>query len=412
MEDSALAASPSNEVEEAGIEQVDSGLVLVQGQGETEDDLQRHDIAAYQASLSASDWTVETLVSQLRKGRIDLNPHFQRRNAWVGQRQSRLVESVLLGYPIPQIVLAEREPLSGQFFVIDGKQRLLALRQFAVDASQPSDEKFSPLKLEGLKILHHLNGKTLSEVLASYPEYGPRFENHTIRTVFLSNWRSEDFLLSLFLRLNTGSVALSPQELRQALKPGPFTEWIDEKSINSLAIQGMLGNETPDRRMVDAELLLRHIAVKHSPLKYSGNLKGFLDDTTGLMNDDWESWEPIAASALEQLEAAIETASEVFPADALCRKWTKTRWERPFNRAIFDVIALSMSSPEVRDVAPENAELLVSEFQRLCDSSRKFSESITSTTKTAASFRTRIDGWYKVVRSVTGVSFGRPSSLY
>src|SRR5262249_48675560 len=87
-------------------------------------------LTATRASVSATDWTIETIVQQMRKGRIDLNPKFQRRAAWTDQTKSRFVESAILNYPIPQVVLAERLERPGHFFVIDGKQRLLALRQF------------------------------------------------------------------------------------------------------------------------------------------------------------------------------------------------------------------------------------------------------------------------------------------
>src|SRR6202044_2306437 len=100
--------------------------------------------------------------------------------------------------------------------------------------------------------------------------------NHSIRTVVLSNWNSERLLLSLFLRLNTGSVPLSPQELRQALIHGEFMQWLDQTSGELKGLRSLLNNGSPDRRMADAELMLRHFAFKESPLKYQGNLKQFL----------------------------------------------------------------------------------------------------------------------------------------
>src|ERR1700692_1123472 len=65
------------------------------------------DIRAYNVLIAARDWTVETIVQQIKQGNIDLDPVFQRRNAWRDQRRSRLIESFVLGFPVPQIVLAE-----------------------------------------------------------------------------------------------------------------------------------------------------------------------------------------------------------------------------------------------------------------------------------------------------------------
>jgi hypothetical protein len=390
----------------------DSGILLLPDQGETEEDLESHDVGQFRAALSAADWTVETLISQMRKDRIDLNPRFQRRNAWVDVRKSRLIESVILGYPIPQLVLAEQPDAPGHFFVIDGKQRLLALRQFCLDPSEPDDVGFTALRLSGLQVLTDLNGADWASLRNNHPEWEAQLDNHTIRTVFLSKWQSTDFLLSLFLRLNTGSVTLSPQELRQALHPGPFSDWLDDASIASPGLRRLLGRTEPDRRMVDAELLLRHLALLKSPSQYAGNLKRFLDDTTGAFNADWAAWEPELASGLAQLEAGIETMFEVFPEDGVCRKWTRTHFERPFNRALFDVMSVSFCQPAFRDYAPTYASSLVGEFKRLCDTNRRFADSISTTTKTLSAFKTRFDSWHRAVSRNEGLSFELPQALY
>src|SRR4051812_41918067 len=82
------------------------------------------------AVVTGTDWTTETVVSQLKKGNIQLTPRFQRRDAWKKDRKSRFIESLIVGLPIPQIVLAESKSERGKFIVLDGKQRLLALLQF------------------------------------------------------------------------------------------------------------------------------------------------------------------------------------------------------------------------------------------------------------------------------------------
>ena len=131
--------------------------------------------------------------------------------------------------------------------MIDGKQRLLSLAQFA----SRGDNEFDPFRLSGLKIREDLNGKSLEDL-----ELDPRLdddltslENQTIRTVVIRNWSDEDFLYTVFLRLNTGSVQLSPQELRQALHPGAFSAFADRYSINSEKLRRLLGLEKPDFRM-------------------------------------------------------------------------------------------------------------------------------------------------------------------
>lgn len=157
-----------------------------------------------------------------------VRPRFQRRDAWSATRKSKFIESIFLGLPIPQLVLAENRDRRGTYLVIDGKQRLLALAQFA--AEEASD--FQELSLSGLDVRGDLNGLTLDSLRSD----GARsddlaaFENQTIRTVVVRNWTDDEFLYLVFLRLNTGSVPLSPQELRQAL-PTPVRLWISSTSF-------------------------------------------------------------------------------------------------------------------------------------------------------------------------------------
>ena len=105
------------------------------------------------------DWTVETIASQIDRGNIDLNPKFQRRNAWNDTRRSKLIESLLLGLPVPEIVLAEDKNRKNSFIVIDGKQRLLAIAGFV----EPSKNIWDSPKLKGLRSRKDLNGSSYKD---------------------------------------------------------------------------------------------------------------------------------------------------------------------------------------------------------------------------------------------------------
>ena len=383
---------------------------LVPDQGEDEGDF--GDTAeTFTASVGGKDWTVETLVSQMRKGRIDLDPSFQRRNAWLSNRKSKLIESIMLGFPIPQIVLAEKLDRPGHYFVLDGKQRLLALRQFFVESEQPRDQGFDPLRLTGLEVLAELNRKDASHLEDARPDLFAALENHSIRTVVLSQWNSQRLLLSLFLRLNTGSVPLSPQELRQALIHGKFMRWLDSNSGDLEALRRLLGNSHPDRRMVDAELTLRHLAFAKSTVRYRGNLKLFLDDTSEQFNAKWGSLHDSATEALNGLSSAIDAAFDLFGPEKVCRKWSGARWERALNRAIFDFQMYSLSRPEVRQAASGHGDEIMARFQGACETDEAFVRSITTTTKTSDAFIVRHRKWQEILRDVTGVDYPLPEPL-
>src|SRR5436190_8115778 len=82
------------------------------------------------AIIQATDWTLSTIADQVQRGRIQLKPRFQRRDAWTRPNKSKFIESLLLEFPIPQLVLAELPDQKGRYIVIDGKQRLLSILQF------------------------------------------------------------------------------------------------------------------------------------------------------------------------------------------------------------------------------------------------------------------------------------------
>lgn len=351
------------------------------------------------AVVTDTDWTAETILSQLRRGNIQLNPRFQRRDAWDKVRKSRFIESLVLGLPIPQIVLAEDRSRRGKFIVIDGKQRLLALRQFANGSSLAGSESegFEGFGLTGLDVrpdLRRYNLKKLEEDPDRIDDLNELL-NQTIRTVVVRSWPSEEFLNLVFLRLNTGSVRLSPQELRQALHPGYFTDFLDDFSAESSWLRDALRLTRPDFRMRDVEILLRFFAFSEYLTDYSGNLKRFLDDTVNRINEEWEEGrrEEIAALAYE-CEQAIEATFSVFGEDAFYR-WAggRRRYERRFNRAVFDIMAFYFKEPRVRERLLGKEVEVRRSFEELCEERVDFSESLQTTTKTPEATYRRLSLW-------------------
>lgn len=128
------------------------------------------------AVLYHTDWTVETLVSQIKKGRIELSPEFQRREAWTLKAKSLLIESIILNFPIPAITLAERD---GRFIVVDGKQRLTTIAQYL---GEMPGTRYNGFKLSGLAQLKNLNGQNYLDLAQSSSKDASSLENYPIRT--------------------------------------------------------------------------------------------------------------------------------------------------------------------------------------------------------------------------------------
>ncbi|MCK2213455.1 DUF262 domain-containing protein [Actinomadura sp. ATCC 31491] len=361
--------------------------------------------AVSQAVVTDTDWTAETILSQLRRGNIQLNPRFQRRDAWDLKRKSRFIESLILGLPIPQLVLAEDKRRRGSFLVLDGKQRLLALRQFAEGSSFAANttEEFRKFSLRGLDVRTDLNRQTLAKMEndAARVEDLNSFLNQTIRTVVVRAWPNEEFLNLVFLRLNTGSVSLSPQELRQALHPGEFTNFLDDHASASTSLQRALKLNGPDFRMRDVEILLRYFAFSYYLPDYRGDLKKFLDGTTEKLNQKWLAEESGIRDAALQCDRAIDCTVAIFGSDAFHR-WDRDHYENRFNRAIFDVMTYYFSTPSVRAAAQARAVDVREAFQDLCDVDTEFVQAVQSTTKSINATQYRLQKWGETLAPIVG----------
>lgn len=379
-----------------------------ENQVESDDDFATPDQSSFSSAvLSGNDWTTETIISQINKGNIQLNPNFQRRDAWDKIRKSKFIESLVLGLPVPQVVLAESRERRGAYIVLDGKQRLLSIRQFA---ASENDIEYSQLKLTNLEIRKDLNGFTLDSLRASIENFDDvsAFENQPIRTVVIKNWPNENFLYHIFLRLNTGSVPLSPQELRQALHPGQFVSFLDKESSESVCLSEILKITKPDFRMRDAELLLRYIAYKNFLPTYTGSLKDFLDNTCKSLNSTWTHDEAKIKEQVASLEEAHLSVKSIFGTNSY-RKWTGTEYENRFNRSIFDIMSLTLSEPTVRDLAKGKEALVEEAFKRLCTNDREFRNSIEATTKSVWATHKRLSTWNKTVNETLEAALHIPA---
>jgi len=373
-----------------------------EAQKETEDDLGELNASAIrQAVVSATDWTTETIISQIQKKNILLSPEFQRRDAWRPTRKSRFIESLILGLPVPPLVLAESQPRRGAYIVLDGKQRLLSICQFAAGKD---DSEFEQLRLSHLDIRRDLNGKTLDDMRSDLSLFDDvtAFENQSIRTVVIKNWPNESFLYHVFLRLNTNSVKLSPQELRQALHPGAFTAFAENESRANPSLRDILGQDRPDFRMRDTELLIRYISFRNFILNYKGNLKAFLDQSCLILNDHWDEWEGNIQRQTNELSDIHNAIKSVFDGNAY-RKWNDRAFENRFNRAIFDIMLFAFREQENREVLVANPEQVINSFKTLCSGNQEFMNSIEQTTKSIEATANRHRMWAEILNQEIGL---------
>jgi hypothetical protein len=363
-------------------------------------DRPKHLDAYNNVTVASRDWTVDTIVQQVKDGNIDLDPAFQRRNAWRDHRRARLIESFILGFPVPQIVLAENPHRRKSFIVIDGRQRLMTVAGFFLPEYR--DYWLEP-KFAGLKVLERLNGKTIDAFLEDplYVDERRRLANADIRTAVITGFKDEGVLYDIFYRINTGSVPLSSQELRQVLNRGEFAKYLLTTTSTPNPMWLILNIEEPDSRLRDVELLLRLVAWRRFSDEYAGNMKQFLDDTMKDLNRDWPHEQKRVYRIVEQVFAGVEAARKVYGVN-VGRKFVDGRFERAFNRAVFEIQVYFFTEAKARAAAYKKKPSVVNAFRRLCADPR-FLSAIESTTKSLENTEARFDMYRRMLQKVLGI---------
>ena len=170
------------------------------------------------------DISVKELVSMAEADIVDVAPAYQRQFRWPPENQSKFIESVFLGIPVPSLFMAANK--NGSWELIDGVQRLNSLIHFI--GSKEQVEKFGfekNLKLKGLEILTSFNGKSFSELPQSLQL---KFSLRPLKVTTLSDKSDLKVRFDLFERLNTGGIKLTEQEIRACVFRGEFNDFIKD----------------------------------------------------------------------------------------------------------------------------------------------------------------------------------------
>ena len=207
------------------------------------------------------EFTVELLVEKWGKGDFFV-PLYQRNFVWDHRKQSRFIESVLLGLPIPFMFMADTQ--DGRLEIVDGAQRMNTLGSYLG----------GKLTLKNLEILTVLNQLKFDEI--PLPQQR-KFKNRTLRMVVLNDRTTEEAKFSIFERINTGSEALKHMELRKGAYSGPFYSLVDEFSKEPDFVPLCPVTEKLANRGERQELILRYLA-------YSERYRSFQHDVSEFLN--------------------------------------------------------------------------------------------------------------------------------
>lgn len=221
------------------------------------------------------DVTVRELVRMASEGELDRAPAYQRKFRWSAQDESHLIESLFLGLPVPSLFVAANA--NGTWEVVDGVQRLSTLIHFVADplVLLGTIGREKPLRLTGLEKVSELNDLTYAELP------GPlrlAFNKRALRVTALSDKSDLHARFDLFERLNTGGIALTPQEVRACIYRGPFNDLLRELAEDSAFKRLVKLQKARQDDGTREEVVLKFFAYLNAQDRFAGAVTDFLND--------------------------------------------------------------------------------------------------------------------------------------
>ena len=318
------------------------------------------------------DMSIGEIINLYRNRELLINPEYQRLYRWDSTRKSRLIESILLGLPLPPIFVYQR--LDGVWELIDGLQRVSTLLEFMGALCNEMGIQVPPLRLEGTQFLPSLADKCFDSTLPDGSDgigttLQIQLKRARLRVEILRQESDPNIKFEVFQRLNTGGVNLSQQEVRNSvgyMLDNVFQDWLVNLANTPAFITTIDQTDTAIERQQHVELVLRYLAFRLVPYKQGLDVHEYLD------------------SALLQLAkidpAKRQSESEIFQRtfhilnDCMginaFKRWDGNTFGGKFLMSVYEVVSLglSMNIDEIEGmVAKDRGVFITAKCRKLWD---------------------------------------------
>ena len=320
--------------------------------------------------ITTKNFTLREVDEQISNTEIDLSPDFQRDYVWKQRQRTRLIESILLGIPLPAFYF--NQDSDGNYQVVDGVQRLSTISLFMNDGHV--------LDSTDLEYLQSLHGKKFSQLEQSA---GRRFRSTQIVVHIIEPQTPDEVKYDIFGRVNTLGSPLSTQEIRHAMskdRSRSFLRDLSELEAFDRATGWQYWRRDPDNkgywlrdssRMMNRELALRFCAFlgySHAEYRRHASLDVFLVEYTRRLDGRSQTATPLSDDDLDALKAIFEKAManayEVLDKAAF-RRWPPDQQRRgPINRAVFESQAIALADYSLEQLS-EHKDRIVDGFRKL-----------------------------------------------
>lgn len=340
--------------------------------------------------IETPPYTIGYLIDRMEHGEINMNTDFQREgNLWTEEKQSRLIESILLGLPLPAFYF---DTANKEWDIIDGLQRCCSIENFCVKKT---------LRLKGLEFLAEKDGKQYLEGLG-FDDLDRELQRGIITrpiTVNLIKKAPRSIRFILFKRLNTGGLELTPQEIRNAVYQGYAADTIKSMAKLPEFIRAT-GGKISTSRMQDRDFVSRFVAfylIDYS--KYQPGLDDFINRSMDLLEKE------DAKDIENKFKKALNLSYEIFEEDAFRKRTDLNERRRPINKAYFEVITVlfaKLSDQNERELL--NHKRLFKENLMTLMANDRYSNSLSGGTGTKDSVNIRFSWFQQILnKSIEGI---------
>ncbi|MYB35114.1 MAG: DUF262 domain-containing protein [Gammaproteobacteria bacterium] len=313
--------------------------------------------------------SLDALIERIQHNEIDMNTDFQRHaDLWDNRKMSRLIESILIRFPLPAFYFDASE--DHNWLIVDGLQRLSAIRKFVIDKR---------LKLSGLEFLTDLNGTTYDNLHRTYQR---RIKECPINVYMIKPGTPVDVKYSVFRRINTGGLILNNQEIRNALAKPADRKLLQEVAGDTRSTE-MLGDLS--KRMRDQELVLRFWAFHQFDYLDQGNKKELASFLDKAMDQIKESDKEYRSHFKETYFKALKRCRELLGPSGFQKNPYPDSAKRSINSTLFEVWMVEMAKlSDDQYVKARNKKQLFSDKNQSLLADREFIDAITYSTQIKA----------------------------
>lgn len=320
--------------------------------------------------ITSKTLILDSLFKRIKQNEINLLTDFQRQaDLWDDTKQSRLIESILIRFPLPAFYFDGTN--ENQWLIVDGLQRISSLKNFVLDKT---------LRLRNMEFLTQFNDCGYDDLPRSLQR---RIDEAEITAYIINPGTPDEVKFNVFKRINTTALILEPQEIRHAINQGIPAIYVREladleefKRATSYAIK--------THRMLDRDFVTRFLSFYlNDYLEYQPDLDTFMNKSmANLKKISLEERERVKLSFINSMKAAYD----IFGDDAFRKRYNAADYRKPINKALFEVwsVILARLTPDKRNILVGKKDRVREEFMSLLSSDLAFSNSLSSGTSDKA----------------------------